>query len=180
MDWVPGHVYGTTQTVEPQTQVNVPLIDPLVWASSTETVGRIEDQAAFQLLRVVGYFEFWWSEDGGPGNGRVMHRLQPCFQDQDLGVPIAPGIMGDPVGQAEVANEKFWWERRHAGADFTTTDRDFWSLFYHPWQIFCDAKIRQWIPDNMVPCWCIYNDDQTTPLFARHYFRLLTGRTAGA
>lgn len=171
MDWIPGYNYGLNTSVNPVSQATIPLIDPVVWAAAGNTVGVREERANLKIIRIVGYFQFQWA-GALEGTRSVVHRLAPAFQDQDLGVAVPAGLI--VTGSAdEVANEKFWGERRHAPQDIHLVASDFFTNFAHPYHMMYDLKVNQWVGEQFVPTWQVWNGDLSETIRAIHFFRLL-------
>lgn len=169
MDWVPMFGYGDTVTVNPGSQETLSLMDPLLWSDPAFVEGRIEDEnKAYRCERIVGQ----WMMGGTPSNGEVNLRLWPGYQRPDVAGVVVPGAIDGTAGRAEIANSRWWWERRISGNAITAQLGDWMDPFSHPWWTLCDARCKAWLNEDEVPCLSVENLTLNIVRF-RFFLRLL-------
>lgn len=167
MDWVPMYEYGIIQTVNPNTQINLPLMDPATWQNYDEVVGRVEDEnKGYRLYRIVGQYTM-----ASGGENQLCMRIWPGFQQPGGTVAVPGSLVGLP--EAQVANERFWWERRLGQNGMTTIEWDWMDPFTHPWWTTCDCRPNAWISEGETSVLSMYNDDALAAVRCRFYWRLL-------
>ena len=163
-DWVPLEGYDTGASLSAD-QNDIDLMDPQNWQLPSQVVGTVEDEnTAYKILRIVGYWTLSYDVGEAPSGGYVMLRCWPGFQNT-LGGSDVPGPLSIPpfaLGEVQVAaNEKWWWERIVPWQDVNDDAFNRWdrvSAVNDPYAYMADFKPNMWMGDSFSPVLTIQNN----------------------